>query len=66
MIKPAGKLGTLGGTLSVHQNLLMTVCQPDALKAALVASSGWNKAYAQSGNGPCTSPKACLPTGVCQ
>jgi len=66
VIKPAGKLGTLGGYISIQQNPLMSVCQPDGLKAALVASSAWNKAYTQTGNLACTSPKTCTATGICQ
>jgi hypothetical protein len=66
LIKPAGKFGTLGGTLSVQYQPLMSVCQADALKGALAAASGWNKTYSQTGNLACGSPKTCTATGICQ
>jgi len=37
-VKPAGKLGTLGGNLTVQYSPLVSVCQPDALKGTLTAS----------------------------
>jgi len=66
VIKPVGKLGTLGSTLTVYNNPQMSVCQPEALKAVLVSSSGWNKAYSQSANAACASPKTCTAAGICQ
>jgi hypothetical protein len=68
LIKPTGKLGTLGGTLNVSSNGLLPSCQPDALKAALVAASGWNKGYTQSSNLACVAPKTCsgAMNAICQ
>jgi hypothetical protein len=56
----------LGGSLTIQYNALMSVCQADALKAALVTASGWNKTYSQTGNLVCGSPKTCTATGICQ
>ncbi|MEI9936726.1 MAG: hypothetical protein WDO69_05835 [Pseudomonadota bacterium] len=65
LIKPAGKLITLGNYLTVQSNASLYTCQPDALKAVLVAQTPmWSKAYTQAGNATCT--KTCYPTGLCQ
>jgi hypothetical protein len=66
MIKPTGKLATLGGNLTVQYNAPMSSCQPDALKAALVAASAWNKTYTQNNNLTCAGPKVCTAQGICQ
>ena len=63
LVKPTGKLATLGGYLTVQGNAKLSSCQPDALKAALVAASGWNKAYNQSSNVTCSTS---CSAGVCQ
>jgi hypothetical protein len=65
LVKPTGKLTSLGSYLAVQSNALLYGCQADALKAVL-AGSGWNKAYSQSGNLACGSPKTCTAAGICQ
>jgi len=60
LIKPTGKLATLGGNLTVQSNAALSSCQPDALKAGL---TNWNNTYAQSSNLTCA--KTCT-AGVCQ
>ncbi len=65
LIKPTGKLATLGNYLTVQSNGALYNCQPDALKAALVTASGWNKTYSQSSNLAC-APKTCTLAGICQ
>ena len=65
---PTGKLANLGGALTVNSNAKLPSCQPDALKAALVAAQAWNKAYSQSSNLACVSPKICsgAMNAICQ
>jgi hypothetical protein len=58
LIKPTGKLATLGGYLSIQYNSSLSICQSDALKTALTAS-GWAKAYNQGSNLACGTPKTC-------
>ena len=60
LVSPTGKLGSLGGNLSITSNPQLNLCQPAALKAALVASQSWNKTYTQSQNQSCDPPKACV------
>ena len=66
--KPTGKLGNLGGALTVQSNSLLSVCQPDALKTALVAAQAWAKTYTNKSNLACGAPKTCSGTQntVCQ
>jgi hypothetical protein len=66
LIKPTtGKLGFVGGYLTVYNNQFVSTCQADALKAALVTAQGWNKVYTNSNNLLCTNPKACVGA-ICQ
>src|SRR5262249_7400671 len=61
LVKPTGKLATVGGNLSVNSNGQLSTCQPDALKTAL--GSGFTKTYSNSGNLACS--KTCT-AGACQ
>jgi len=66
LLKPTtGKLGFVGGYLTVYNNTKLSSCQGDALKAALVAAQGWNKAYDGTLDLVCASPKACVGA-ICQ
>ncbi len=65
LIRPTtGKLANLAGNLTVSSNAALSVCQADALKAAL-AAVGWAKTYNAGSNLVCGSPKACVGA-VCQ
>jgi hypothetical protein len=65
VIKPTGSLAFLGNYLDVYNNVQLSSCQADALKAALVTAQSWNKVYTNGANLTCSSPKACAGA-ICQ
>jgi hypothetical protein len=61
LIKPTGKLNSVGSTLTIQINQQLTVCQADALKAQVNPTT-----YNQSTNLACTTPKVCTAAHLCQ
>jgi hypothetical protein len=57
LIKPTGKLTTIGPTLTVYYSPSLTICQADALKTSVNPTT-----YNQTGLLACTSPKVCTGT----
>ena len=49
LIKPTGKLASLGGNLTVFNSPLLSVCQGEALRASL-AAQGWARTFSNTNN----------------